>query len=465
MVASQLTIIEWFMLAHHELLLFTVAFLVPGIVDELAFDLTYLALWSRGRVKALSLDSEWQALQPLSGRAAVFIPAFQESAVINSTITHALAAWPQPDMVVYVGCYRNDPLTIAEVEAIASTTDRVRLVINDRDGPTTKAQCLNTIYAALLEDEQQGGEAFHMVLLHDAEDMVDPAALPLLDRAMHQADFVQLPVLALPNTASPWIAGHYVDEFSEAHAKELAVRDALGCAIPGAGVGCAVSRTMLGRLADESDGLPFAEASLTEDYELGMRIVKLGGRGRFVRARTAEGRLVATRAYFPDQIETAVRQKTRWVHGICLQGWDRLGWAGGPVQWWMMLRDRRGPLNAAVLFCAYWLVLFSGLLFAAHQLGLAPPIKMSPLLQTLLLITNVGLVWRLVVRGIFTAREHGAVQGLFAIPRAVVSNIIAIMAGRRAFTAYLGTLRGKAISWDKTEHRDHPAMAAAQVRD
>ena len=58
--------------------------------------------------------------------------------------------------------------------------------------------------------------------------------------------------------------------------------------------------------------------------------------------RTAGGRLIATRAHFPDTLAAAVRQKTRWTHGLALQGWDRLGWQGNAIQRWMTFRDRRG---------------------------------------------------------------------------------------------------------------------------
>ena len=119
----------------------------------------------------------------------------------------------------------------------------------------------------------------HMVVLHDAEDMVDPAALVLLDRAVWRSDFAQLPVMALPPSDSRWIASHYSDEFAESHAKAMVVRDALGCAIPGAGVGSAIARPMLVRLARAHQGEPFARHSLTEDYELGQRVVALGGTG------------------------------------------------------------------------------------------------------------------------------------------------------------------------------------------
>ncbi len=41
--------------------------------------------------------------------------------------------------------------------------------------------------------------------------------------------------------------------------------------------------------------------------------------------------------------------------------------------------------------------------------------------------------------------------------------MIAIMAGRRAMFAYVRTLAGGAIQWDKTAHDVHPMMATAQL--
>jgi adsorption protein B len=295
-----------------------------------------------------------------------------------------------------------------------------------------------------------------MVVLHDAEDMVDPAALALLDDAMDAADFAQLPVMALPQRGSALIGSHYADEFAESHAKALLVRDALGAAIPGAGVGLAISCDMLGRLGDE----PFARQSLTEDYELGLRIAEAGGRGRFLRCRTADGRLIATRAFFPARLDQAVRQKTRWMHGIALQGWDRLGWQGSAADVWMQLRDRRGPLAAILLSLAYLLIGLSGLLYLLVSSGAIAAPDYSGLLGWLLLLNLVGLGWRFAMRALFTAREYGWRQGLLSMPRLIVSNIIAIMAARRALAAYLGTLRGVPVIWDKTDHQDHPALAS-----
>ena len=168
--------------------------------------------------------------------------------------------------------------------AIASVDDpRIEAVEVPADGPTTKADCLNHLYDALLACETARDAPVKAVVLHDAEDVVHPLELRIFDRLIDRAAIVQLPVLPLPDPASPWIAGHYCDEFAEAHIKELVVREAVGAAIPLAGVGCAIERKALARLAALEDGRPFAGDSMTEDYEMGLRIGALGLKTMFVR--------------------------------------------------------------------------------------------------------------------------------------------------------------------------------------
>ncbi len=107
------------------------------------------------------------------------------------------------------------------------------------------------------------------------------------------------------------------------------MREALGAAVPSAGVATAIDRQLLGRIADAAAGQPFDTDCLTEDYELGLRIKALGGRGGLVRLRSGDDRVVvATREHFPATFDAALRQKTRWLIGIGLAGWDRLGSAG-----------------------------------------------------------------------------------------------------------------------------------------
>ena len=159
-----------------------------------------------------------------------------------------------------------------------------------------------------------------------------------------------------------------------------------------------------------------------------------------------------------DLLPEAVRQKTRWVHGIAFQGWERMGWTARPVEVWMALRDRRGPLTALVLGGAYLLLLVDAVLMAAEWAGVRIERDTSASLRVLLAISLAGFVWRAALRAAFTAREYGLAEGARAVLRIPVANVIAIMAGRRALAAYLRSLRGAPVSWDKTEHRTHPVQ-------
>ncbi|MDP8995166.1 MAG: glycosyltransferase [Pseudomonadota bacterium] len=287
-----------------------VGFLLLGASD-LAVDLIWGARALRRRVAARGQPPPLTAadLPPpqAPGRIAVFVPAWDEAQVIARMLRHALSAFDAADLRLYVGCYPNDPATIAAVRTVEDP--RLRLVLGPAPGPTSKADCLNRLWDAMREDEEAEGRRFKAVVLHDAEDVVHSAELRLFDRLIERFDLVQLPVLPLIDPRSRWIAGHYADEFAEAHGKELVVREAVGAALPSAGVGCAVARDALDRLA-EANGTPFDADSLTEDYELGLRLRACGGRAAFVRIAAAPGRPpVATREYFPTTLAAAVRRR------------------------------------------------------------------------------------------------------------------------------------------------------------
>ncbi|MEL7188570.1 MAG: glycosyl transferase family protein [Pseudomonadota bacterium] len=448
-------------LVQHELLLFAGVFFLIGALDDLAIDVSWLWLKLTSRARTPELNRTALQHRELDGPAAIFIPAWQEAEVIGDTIEHILSSWPQSQLRLYIGCYRNDPATIEAAKCGSLGDHRLRIVVHDQEGPTTKADCLNRLYEALRSDERRGNFRFASIVFHDAEDMVDPAALGLLSVAIHDgADFVQIPVEPMVQANSRFCGSHYCEEFAESHGKAMVVRDAFGAGLPGAGVGCAISRQAAGWLANRAfrPEQPFATDSLTEDYELGLNVAAAGGTCRFIRARGAEdGRLIATRAYFPSNLSTVTRQKTRWIHGIALQGWDRVGWNGNLVETWMRARDRRGPITALVLLIGYALIVLAGIIWLLAELGLAPQIVLSPVLEVLLIANFVAFIWRAIWRFAFTASIYGMGEGLFSIVRIPLANVISIIAGRRAVTAYARTLMGRAIEWDKTSHSLHPA--------
>ncbi len=449
-----------------ETMLFAAVGLLIGGIDDLLVDLVFIVRRIRfGGRPRLTLESLPLAERP--GRIAVFVAAWDEVAVIGDMLSTAVQRFDHHDYRIYVGVYPNDPGTIMAAAAVAERDSRIHLVIGPRDGPTTKADCLNTLWKALQRDDAASRIATKAIVLHDAEDVVHADELRIFDTLIERYDVVQLPVLPLVKRGAQLVSGHYADEFAEAHAKQLVVRTALGAGMPLAGTGCAITPDILAVIAAERGGDPFDATSLTEDYELGLRMADLGARGMFARVDDARGGVVAVRAFFPDTIDSAVRQKTRWMTGIALAGWDRTGWSRplALADHWMRMRDRRGPLAVVVLAMAYVALPAWALAAALHWYGeSAVEADGSPALA--LLVANTALLgWRLVTRMIFTGRSYGVREALWSLPRFVVGNFVALNAAPRALLRYIRMLRGAAPVWDKTRHEfpDAPEMALADL--
>ena len=436
-----------------ELALFAAAGFLLFAIDDLAVDLIYfgrrlwraITVYSRyPRAFAGSIMMLWKPRF-----IAIFVPAWDESAVIDAMLKASLHRFDHPDYRIFVGFYRNDPATAAAITSVADT--RIQAVRVDADGPTTKADCLNHLYEALVAYEGASGRSPVAVVLHDAEDLVHPLELTLFDQLIDRAALIQLPVLPLVDPSSRWVSGHYCDEFAESHGKELVVREAVGASIPMAGVGCAIERGALARLAANENGRPFVAASMTEDYEMGLRLGALGLKTMFVRipAFPGNGSVVATRGHFPSSLDAAVRQKARWIGGIAFSGWDRLGWSGGFGERWMRMRDRRGPLAGLLLLAGYGAALLWLQIGVAHGLGAPFELQLSPALKILLTINAALLGWRILMRFGFVTATYGLKQGLLSIPRLVVGNLIAILAVWRALGIHS---RGGPRRWEKTRH-------------
>jgi adsorption protein B len=436
-----------------ELALFAgVGFLLFAI-NDLIVDIIYFArrFWRSATIyrRYRRAYASYYVFNQEPGFIAVLIPAWDESAVIASMLEATLKRLDYDNYLIFVGYYRNDPATAA---AIASVIDeRINAIEVEADGPTTKADCLNHLYDSLIDYETRTGTSVKAVVMHDAEDVVHRYELRIFDGLIDRAAVIQLPVLPLIDKSSRWVGGHYCDEFAEAHIKELVVREAVGAAIPLAGVGCAIARKPLAKLAAMQDGRPFSDNCMTEDYEVGLRIGALGLKTMFVRipAQPNELDVVATRGHFPPTLGAAVRQKARWMGGIALAGWDRLGWSGGIGERWMRMRDRRAPLAALLLLAAYLAALLWSQIWLAHALGAPIEVRLDSSLITLLTINGCFLAWRVLLRACFTGSAYGWAEGLRSIPRMIVGNVIAMLAAARAVALHLG---GGAREWDKTRH-------------
>ncbi|WP_082788505.1 glycosyl transferase family protein [Sphingorhabdus sp. M41] len=451
-----------------ELLLFASLSFLIGSADDLLFDglwifhslkrrLLVYSQYKRATVESLSIPTS-------ECRLAIFVPAWKEAPVIGAMLRRCLRQWTASEYRIYVGCYPNDAETIAAVASASTGSAKIRIVICQRDGPTTKADCLNHLWDALCRDEIEEKANYAAIILHDAEDLVHPEALRLFAHLIGRATLVQLPVIPRRAKGSRWIAGHYCDEFAELHGKQMVLREALGASIPSAGVGCAFSRDALQKLSVRTQGKPFDAESLTEDYELGLNLTGGEARGIFARLRDLDGQLVATQEFFPEKLEDAIRQKSRWMAGISLSGWDRLGWKNSWRENWMRLRDRKASFAAIILAIAYVAVILMGILIFADLIEVYKPQPISEFLKLTLFLNAGFLLWRLLMKFYFVLALYGVREAFLSIPRTIVANLINIMAVWRALGQYIGQLAGRPAHWEKTTHFYPDAQNIKQLK-
>ncbi len=124
----------WFaalQLVLREVALFAAAgYLLLGLSDLLV-DLIWLWLKARRRLSG-TVPPTFADLPPpqAPGPLAIFVPAWDEAGIVDRMLAQALARFDHDDYRIFVGCYPNDPATLAAVRAIGDA--RLHLVVNDR---------------------------------------------------------------------------------------------------------------------------------------------------------------------------------------------------------------------------------------------------------------------------------------------------------------------------------------------
>jgi len=433
------------------------AILISGL-DDLVVDLAWAWTWLKSALRpAASVfpPGPRQLENAPQQRIAIFVPLWHEHQVVGRMLEHNLAAIRYPDYHFFAGCYPNDVETQEAVQAVAERFPQVHLALCPHPGPTSKADCLNWIYQHLLLLEERSGEFFDIVVIHDAEDLVHPEELRWINYYAARYDFVQTPVLALATPLRKLTHGVYCDEFAENHSRDMTVRAVLGGFVPSCGVGTGYRRDALDRLARASSNRLFEPEALTEDYENGLRLFRLGCSQAFVpiSKSSSGGRdFVVTREYFPASWNAALRQRTRWVTGIALQSWQRFGWSGKPGEVYWLWRDRKG-LIANPLSLAANLVFVYG---AATAIWM----RVSPWQARLAMATLAFQIIRTGIRMLCVGRIYGLVFALGVPVRAVYANALNTAATVQAVARYTwARVSGQPLKWLKTEHA-YPARAA-----
>jgi adsorption protein B len=478
-----------FVLAEYIYILDVVAVIVTlailgSSLDDLFIDVYF---WVREVYRWAVIRSRFQPLRVEDLRKeeehwfAVMVPAWKEYDVIAKMVEATLATVEYKKYVIFIGTYQNDLETTAEADRMARRFPQMvkrATVLND--GPTCKADCLNWIVQSIGLYEEQNKMRFSGVIMHDCEDVIHPLEMRLFNHLIDRMDLIQLPVLSLEREWHEFVAGTYLDDFSEWHCKEMVVRESMTGIVPGSGVATCYGRRAIDELAKRNNNMPFNTDTLTEDYEMSHRLKKVGTNQIFVRfpvMYTAKRRslftrreklvdvksLIATREYFPSGFRAAYRQRARWVLGVAFQGWEQMGWQGGLVSKYLYFRDRKGVVTSFVGLLAYFVAFNLLVLWGLKEAGfdfIRYPEIVQPdgIMFQILMINFVLFLNRIMQRVYFVTKLNGLEQGLLAIPRMVVSNVINFFAVCRAWKIFIiYFITGKRIAWDKTQHV-YPSM-------
>ena len=445
--------------------------------DDVFIDIYYWALrllgGQSGKDRSLA-RSVARAAQLAERPFAIMVPAWHEHDVIYSMVATNSRLLTYKNYHYFIGVYQNDRETLAEARRARADCPNVHIVVVPRDGPTSKADCLNTILLGILDYEGKLGRHFAGIVLHDAEDFIHPHEIAVFNSLIGtHFDFVQLPVFSFTQSLRDVVGGIYMDEFAEVHTKDLLVRKHMSGLIPCAGVSACFSRDAVVQLVQNNMGSMFQISSFTEDYDIAFRLRALGLRTTFASCPvnytidTHEKRTpkfvkrqmpIATREFFPSKLRSAYRQRARWLVGIVFQGTAAHGWKGGWGTVYFLLRDRKGILTGPTVMLGYFVA--ANLLLIKLFLdgtGRDALFNLSFLTQDwvidLLFLNLLFLVWRLVHRMLFTTTIYDWRHGLMSAPRLIVANFVNFFAALRATQIYVEhRIAGKALVWDKTSH-------------
>ena len=433
-------------------------------IDDLVFDMMYWVrtisrLFSHRKFPKLTIE---KLRGKSEQRIAIMIPCWHEYPVVERMLEFATTSLEYQRYDIFVGVYPNDERTVAAVQAAAARHSQVKPVINPLPGPTTKAQNLNAIFAEI--ERTEGDEPYEIMVLHDTEDVIHPLSLKMYNYLMPQRQMIQLPVLPLERPPFEWTSWTYADEFAENHQKDMIVREAMGSFVPSAGVGCAFSRPALEIVSVTAEDV-FPSGTLTEDYQTGLRLRLRGLSTIFVSQKlnlrrgqkyATAASYIATRAYFPDNLKSAVHQKARWVVGICFEAWQATGWVGNFAMRYALYRDRKSVASNVFALFGYAVLLGVVPMLIWHAFDsriVAPHVENNRYIWTLLDLVLAMTLWRLMQKAYFVASMYGPVQGLLAVVRPPWGAVINGLATLRAIALFTHAMREKrTVVWSKTEH-------------
>jgi len=200
----------------------------------------------------------------------------------------------------------------------------------------------------------------------------------------------------------------------------------------------------------------FNDVNLTEDYELGMRFYQLGLKTGFFNVKLdgdKNSTRIATAEFFPNKFWPAVKQRSRWIAGICMQNWKAHKWDGNFRTKYFLFRDRKPLISFWSTFTSNLILLYFIYLGVSSAFGVNNSLisgDIHPALWFLMMFNIIFMISKAVHRFIFTSGWYGAKYGFASIFRLAIDSFINMFAIVRSVSVFRKTK--EKVVWDATTH-------------
>jgi len=200
----------------------------------------------------------------------------------------------------------------------------------------------------------------------------------------------------------------------------------------------------------------FNDVNLTEDYELGMRFYQLGLKTGFFNVKLdgeKNSTRIATAEFFPNKFWPAVKQRSRWIAGICMQNWKAHKWNGNLRTKYFLFRDRKPLISFWSTFTSNIILLYFIYLGISSLFGVNNSLitgDIHPALWFLMMFNVIFMVSKIFHRYIFTSGWYGAKYGIASIFRLAIDSFINMFAIVRSVSVFRKTK--EKVVWDATTH-------------
>ena len=200
----------------------------------------------------------------------------------------------------------------------------------------------------------------------------------------------------------------------------------------------------------------FNDANLTEDYELGYRFYELGFKTGFFNVKLDkydDATRIATAEFFPNTFWTSVKQRSRWIAGICFQNWKSHKWKGNLSTKYFLFRDRKSIFSFIGAFLSNIVILYFIYSIIANVFQFKYVYSLvghSSVLWYLMIANLLFMISRASHRFIFTYNWYGFKYAFFSFFRLILDTFVNFFAIARSVDVFRKTK--KKVVWDATSH-------------